>query len=80
MIGLNANNMIIDINKEANENKIKKLIFEKPKVFNAIRSLLFFSLIKTHIEERNNIKGNKFIKILGIIISDKTRGNKIPTS
>ena len=78
--GLKTNKITIEINIEAKENKIKKFIFEKPKVFSAIISLLSFSLIKTTIEERKRINGSKFIKILGITINDKLIGINIPTS
>tara|TARA_B100001540_G_C15399919_1_gene458372 strand:- start:33 stop:248 length:216 start_codon:yes stop_codon:yes gene_type:complete len=71
---------MIDIKIVANENKNKKFKLENPKVFKAIISLLFFILIKTHIEDKNKIKGKRSIKILGITIKDNPSGSNIPTS
>ena len=62
------------------QNKIKNLTFDKPKVFKAKISLLFFNLIKTHIDDKNIINGSKLIIMLGIIIIDKIKGSPIPIS
>jgi len=78
--GLIANKVIAEIKTAVKENKIKKLKFDTPNVFKDKISLLFFSLIKTHIDERNKMNGSILIRILGIIIRDKVIGKIIPTS
>jgi hypothetical protein len=62
------------------ENKKINFPFEIPNVLKDKRSLLFFNLIKTHIEDKNKMKGNMLIIILGIIINDNCIGSPIPTS
>ena len=72
--------LITTVKNALKQNKIKKLTFDNPNVFKDKISLLFFNLIKVHIEDKNKINGNMLITILGIIIKDSTIGKPIPTS
>ena len=67
---MKANKVTIPIKIALKQNKIKKFIFDNPNVFKDKISLLFFNLIKTHIEDKNKINGNMLITMLGIIIGN----------
>tara|TARA_B100001123_G_scaffold332125_1_gene374651 strand:+ start:172 stop:411 length:240 start_codon:yes stop_codon:yes gene_type:complete len=79
-MGVKANKVTIPIKIALKQNKIKKFIFDNPNVFKDKISLLFFNLIKAHIEDKNKMNGNMLITMLGIIIKDNTIGKPIPTS
>ena len=75
-----ANVFVINKGSNIEENKTINFTFEIPNVLKDKRSLLFFNLIKAHIEDKNKIKGNMLNTILGIIINDNCIGRLIPTS
>tara|TARA_B100000214_G_C23706764_1_gene507836 strand:+ start:402 stop:653 length:252 start_codon:yes stop_codon:yes gene_type:complete len=79
VIGLKAVRITIPTMNAVQLNKKTNFTFEKPNVFKDKISLLFFNLIRTHIDDKNIIKGKIFIKILGTIINDKATGRTIPT-
>tara|TARA_B100001029_G_C15033827_1_gene438801 strand:- start:658 stop:906 length:249 start_codon:yes stop_codon:yes gene_type:complete len=78
--GLKAKSVTTEIKTEVKENNTIKFKFDKPKVLRDKISLLFLSFIKVNTDERNNMKGNVLVIILGIIIRDNNTGSIMPTS